>query len=151
MEGYIDIQVAGKTVNLYFGYSAYKAFINGAIQYREQFLTEEGGLTDFGFTHLLQTAYEAHCINHKIKPVVSFDDFCQWLDESTTTEEGKAILNKVLETWAQSKEVKKMIEDNEKKSLAKVSEMTPLMGTTSMPSNPSATANSGGDLLTSTG
>lgn len=104
-------------MELFFGYSAHRSLIDGASQFRSQFVTSEGGLTDYGLAKLLLAAYENKCMNENKPPKYVFDDMMEYVDTASTTDEGKAEMAKALEEWAASSHTKKMIEEAKKKGL----------------------------------
>ena len=142
MNGYITINIEGKEHQLFFGYSAHKAFINSVKQFKDQCLDETGGLTDFGLCQIVLTAYDAYCMNNKITPVLTFDDVCVWLDESAETEAGKKQLADVMKEWSESKWMKKLIAENTEKKSPQQPEIQLPQDTTLMQSNPHVTENS---------
>lgn len=100
--------------------------MTGCFKFKDTFLTplveidgktEGGELTILGLTNLFHSAYLNYCYEKQADVELVYDQVAEWLDEKYKTEEGQQEIAKALEVWAQSKEVKKLKEDVEKKSL----------------------------------
>lgn len=108
-----------KEYNILFGYTCYKIFMAGIVKYKEEHISEDG-LTVLGLSKLFHAAHVNFCMSQN-KPVqLSYDKVTEWLDTMYETEEGKKEVGRLLEVWAETKEVKKLkevdISDDEKKS-----------------------------------
>lgn len=136
MDGKAIIHIGGKPVELFFGYTAHRQLMEGAVNFNRQFIAEDGGLTEYGIGRLFLAAYENKCLNDNKRPEYVFDDLMQYLDTATSTEEGRAELGKALEAWSQSAHTKKMIEEAKKKGLL---QEDPTSASTSTNSNEPAT------------
>lgn len=110
------INVNGKEYTLLFGYTCYVTFITRCFMFKDTYLTDDGNLTGLGTANLLHSAYLSNCYDKGYGIILRYDDFAEWYVEQNQTTEGQEVIAKILEVWAQSKEIKKLAEDFEKKS-----------------------------------
>lgn len=142
MDGKAIIHIGGKPVELFFGYTAHRQLMEGAVNFNRQFIDEKGGLTEYGIGRLFLAAYENKCLNDNKRPEYVFDDIMQYLDTVMDTEEGQAEYKKAIEAWRQSSHTQKMIEEAKKKGLL---QEEPISASTSTNSNEPATDASASD------
>lgn len=109
------INVNGKEYSLLFGFTCYKLFITRCFRYKDTYLTEDGELTGLGLSNLFHSAYLNFCYNSMHETELSYDDMSEWLDEKYKTEDGQKEIVSLIEIWSQSKEIKKLTEEGEKK------------------------------------
>lgn len=120
--GYSKITIGEKPVDLFFGYTAHRSLIEGARKFRDQYLTDNLGLSDYGYAKLLLAAYENYCMNKNVAPTLVFDDFMQYIDEMVHSEEATQEFGEAIKIWVASKETQKMIEQAKNTSEEKKSE-----------------------------
>jgi hypothetical protein len=109
MNGYATVTIGEKPVELFFGYTAHRSLIEGARAFRDQYLTDDSGLTDFGYAKLLLAAYENNCMNKNTPPKLRFDDFMEYIDTAVQNEAGVKEFGAAIAEWAASKETQKMM------------------------------------------
>lgn len=110
------IEIGGKSYTLLFGYTCYTEFMTRCFMFKDTYLNENSELTGLGLANLFHTAYLCNCYDKGHGVVLRYDDFAQWVNEQYQTVEGTEIIARALEIWAESKEIKKLKEDVEKKS-----------------------------------
>lgn len=110
------IEIGGKEYTLLFGYTCYTTFITRCFMFKDTYLNEQGELTGLGLANLFHSAYLSHCYDKGSNITLRYDDFAQYVNEAYQTPEGTETIAKALEVWAQSKEIRKLAEDIEKKS-----------------------------------
>lgn len=110
--------INGKPAGFLFGYTSYKRFMTALMKNKALFLSEndEEKLTDEAYVEILHTGYESWCADKRITAELSRDDLSRWADQQYTTEDGKKFVNSLFDEWAQSRDVKELIEANEKKN-----------------------------------
>lgn len=109
------IEIGGKSYTLLFGYTCYKLFMTRCFKFKDTYLTEEGELTGLGLANLFHSAYISHCYDKQTDITLTYDDFLEWTDKQYATEEGIKIIADALEVWAAGKEVRKLVEEADKK------------------------------------
>lgn len=117
MNGKTTIQINGQTVGLRFSYQAIKWFFEASVNNSEFFFTG-GDKPDFtveGLSKVMQCAYRYDCHLKEIEPSLTFEDFYDYVESSQETEEGQKELLRIVEVYAESSIIKKLI-DSQKKS-----------------------------------
>jgi hypothetical protein len=109
-----------KEYNILFGYTCYKIFMTGLSRYPEDYLADQG-LTILGLSKLFHAAHVNYCMS-KNKPVqIGYDKVTEWLDNMYESEDGKKEVARLLEIWAETKEIQQFkdtdLTNEEKKSL----------------------------------
>lgn len=116
MNGYTQIEINGQQVGLKFAYPAIKWFMEAAAGSDLYFIEgDSGGFTVEGLAKLIQCSYKNNCLLKEVEPVLTYEDFFNWVEQGQETETGQADLIRVTDVYAQSTVMKKLI-DSQKKS-----------------------------------
>lgn len=120
----MEIEINGKKVGFLHGYSAFKDFYLGMMDSPEKYQSQSGELTRYAVAQISFVAYENWRTDLRRPRELSFDDFYEWIDNSSLTEEGMKIISAIAEEWSKSKHVQKFVDDSQKKSQVEQIELT---------------------------
>jgi hypothetical protein len=130
MKGKITIQIGGKPVSLWFTHRSVRWFIEAAIAAMARtgdkgiyWLLDEkgeatGNFTEEGFAKLVECGYKLSCFVKETEPALTYEHFCEWVQEIAETEEGGKVIKDVMACYADSSIGKKAAQavEEEKKS-----------------------------------
>lgn len=112
----VKITIEGKEYTLLFGFTSYKLFMTGLWKFKSEYL-ENGELTRLGLAKLFHAAYIDACMDQNEAPELQYNDIASWVDLQYQSEEGLKIVANLCKIWSDSKEVKNLVEEREKKNL----------------------------------
>lgn len=119
--GYVQITIDGVAVGLKFAYPAIKWFIEESVkpENKDMFFiqSDEGGLTVEGLACLIEGGYRNNCWLKKVEPVLTYEKFFDYVEVAQEDETGIVELTKVMETYAATSTVKKLIESQKKSQI----------------------------------
>lgn len=127
MNGKTTIQINGQAVGLLFAYPAIKWFTEATLQDGGMYFTPGEGATFTveGLAKLIQCSYRNHCFIKEVEPVLTYEDFYEFVCERQDDEDGQKELLRITEVYATATVMKKLV-DAQKKSqpngVAKVSQ-----------------------------
>lgn len=112
MNGNVTINFNGQQVALKFGFPQTKQWglflaedlINSATG--KGLFFEQEGITTWGYAHLVYSAYLNACMVRKERPVLTFENFSDWVDASVNTDEFQKELQEVITEWEASEYTK---------------------------------------------
>ena len=111
-----QITIDDKQYLLLFGYTCYKLFMTGLWKFKNSYMNSEGELTRLGLSRLFLNAYEDACMDKNEDVQLRYNDIAEWVDKQYESEEGKQVIADLCKIWVQTKEVKQLVDDNEKKN-----------------------------------
>lgn len=115
MNGYTQIEINGQKVGLKFAYPAIKWFTEESLKTDIYFVEgDNGGFTVEGLAKLIQCSYRNNCLLKEVEPVLTFEDFFNWVEQAQETEDGQAELIRVTNVYAESSVMKKVINGQKK-------------------------------------
>jgi hypothetical protein len=144
MNGYTTVKVNGNEVGLLFAYPSIRWFSEASEEFADAFFMpgETGDFSVEGLAKLIECAYRNNCIVDEVKPELKYRDFYLWVTEVQDTDEGQTEMIRIIEVYAQSSVIKKMVKnlEEQKKSLTQTDQSTLTISnppaTESLESNP---------------
>jgi hypothetical protein len=114
--GYIQITIDGNSVGLKFGYPAIKWFTEASLKQADIYFVqaEGGGFTVEGLAKLIECSYKNNCFIKETDPLIPYERFFNFVEQSMETEEGRAQLVKITEVYAESSVMKRLIDEQKK-------------------------------------
>lgn len=112
----IKIKIADKEYGLLFGYTCYKEVISAIWMHKSHYINAAGELTGAAQICIAYAAYKNYCLSNRVPLELDFDQISEWHDQQLQTEEGQQMIVNIIEAYAQSTHVKKLVEESEKKS-----------------------------------
>jgi hypothetical protein len=114
MNGYTTININGQTVGIKFGYLAIKEFSLAAEKKRAVYYDKVNGeeqLSFLGIAKIIHCGYKNDCELKEVDPVLTLEDFNNWVEGIVGNVEAQKELTRVLTVFSESQFVKAMIGD----------------------------------------
>lgn len=84
---------------------------------KKLYITEENKFTDVAWSKIIYSAYQNYCGENDIEGELSLEDIVRWLDKKVKDVDGLKEVSALIDMFSQSKDMKDLIEEQEKKSL----------------------------------
>jgi hypothetical protein len=111
--GYTTININGQAIGIKFGWGAIKEFAEADQKRHDVYYSKinvEGkeveSLTYLGIAKLLQCGYKNNCDIKEVDPVLTLEDFNDWVEGTLDNAQAAEELTKVLNVFSESKLVK---------------------------------------------
>lgn len=107
--GYTTIEIGGKTIGLKFGLPSLRMMMEKSIKHPGM-LNETTLFDETGYAYLLYSGYCNNCLVKETEPEFNFEFFMDYIEEISGDEEKSKLLANVIEVWAASRQVQRMVE-----------------------------------------
>ena len=116
---YTDIQIDGKKVGLKFGMPSYQMFVEKIKMFPQLINTDGETMNEAGYAYIIYFGYINNCMIKDVAPNIPFEKFIDYVESIYDSEETANEVAKVFQVWADSRDVKKLVEKIETEGVKK--------------------------------
>jgi hypothetical protein len=107
--GYIKINIKGGEAGLKFAHLSNKLFLE-AMALNAPYYTDVNGFNEIGWAKLFHCAYINNCVIKEAKPVLTLEDFVEWVESVVTDEVAKEQFATAATVWSEAQSTKELMD-----------------------------------------
>jgi hypothetical protein len=107
--GYIKINIKGGEAGLKFAHLSNKLFLE-AMALNAPYYTDVKGFNEIGWAKLFHCAYINNCVIKEAKPILTLEDFVEWVESAVSDEVTKEQCSQAIIVWSEAQSTKEIIE-----------------------------------------